>query len=174
MTITPSKLALAVGVAALAGGMSLTLANDKDDHRDGERRFDARLSGDNEVPPISTEGAARLRVTLNKDETELSFELTFQNLSANPAAAHIHFGPRSVNGGVMVFFCGGGSQPACPAATSGSVTGTITAANVVGPAAQGIEAGNLAKVVQALRDDLAYANIHTANFPAGEIRGQVN
>src|SRR5262249_17029171 len=161
-------------VAALAGGLSFTMANDRDDDHGHERNFDARLSGNNEVPPISTEGEARLRATLNKDEDTLTFELSWQNLSAPPGPAHIHFGPKSVNGGVMVFFCGGGGQAPCPATTSGSITGTIAAANVVGPTAQGIEVGNFAKVVQALRDNLAYANMHTANFPSGEIRGQVN
>ena len=73
----------------------------------------------------------------------------------------------------MAFLCGGGGQPGCPATTSGIVTGSITAANVVGPAVQGIAPGDLASVERAIRGGAAYANMHTANFTSGEIRGQL-
>jgi len=53
------------------------------------------------------------------------------------------------------------------------VTGTITAASVVGPTAQNVTPGDFAAVVAALASDTAYGNIHTKQFPAGEIRGQV-
>jgi hypothetical protein len=54
-----------------------------------------------------------------------------------------------------------------------TVTGTITATGVVGPTAQNIPAGDFAGVVAALASDTAYGNIRTKQFPAGEIRGQV-
>jgi hypothetical protein len=44
---------------------------------------------------------------------------------------------------------------------------------VIGPAGQGVAAGEFAEVLQAIRAGAAYANVHTTNFPAGEIRGQV-
>jgi hypothetical protein len=77
----------------------------------------------------------------------------------------------------MVFFCsnlnnGPSGTPVCPI-PSGTVTGTINAASVVGPAAQGVMAGNFAAVLAALQSDTAYGNIHTKNFPSGEIRGQI-
>jgi len=136
----------------------------------------AHLRGLNEVPPTTSRGTATLHGTISDNETFISFTLTFNNLTGNPLAAHIHFAQKKVNGGVMVFFCGGGGKPACPAATSGTVTGTITAADIVGPAAQGIPPapnGQFADVVRAIRTGNAYANMHTAMFPAGEIRGQV-
>jgi hypothetical protein len=82
-----------------------------------------------------------------------------------------------VNGGIMVFLCSNlGNGPvgtaACP--PSGSVSGTITAANVVGAAsAQGIAAGEFAEVVKAIRHGVAYANVHSTLYPGGEIRGQL-
>ncbi|HYM36030.1 MAG TPA: CHRD domain-containing protein [Steroidobacteraceae bacterium] len=136
----------------------------------------AHLRGLNEVPPTASRATAELRAEISPDESSISFTLSFENLTANAAAAHIHFGPSKVTGGVMVFFCGGGGKPACPAATSGTVTGTITAADIVGPAAQGIPAapnGKFADVVRAIKTGNGYANIHTANFPGGEVRGQV-
>jgi hypothetical protein len=50
---------------------------------------------------------------------------------------------------------------------------TITAADVVGPGGQGIAAGEFAEILNALRAGVAYANVHTAAFGGGEIRGQI-
>jgi hypothetical protein len=67
----------------------------------------------------------------------------------------------------MNFLCGGGSQPACPAATSGTITGTIIAANVTGPVAQGIERGDFTTALEAVGDGAPYAN-----FPAEKFVGK--
>jgi hypothetical protein len=142
----------------------------------GDIGLRAQLRGLNEVPPTTSRASGELRAVLNKEQTSISFTLTYDGLSGPPAAAHVHFGPTKVNGGVMVFFCGGGGKPACPATTSGTVTGTITAADIVGPTAQGIApapAGQFADIVRALLTGNAYVNMHTAMFPGGEIRGQV-
>ncbi len=134
-------------------------------------RFSASLIGTNEVPPINTAGTADFNMTIAP--SGITFAINYSDLSGPPAVAHTHFGLPNVNGGVMIFLCGGGGQPACPATTSGTITGTITAANVVGPASQGVAAGDLTTALELLRDGFSYANMHTANFPSGEIRGQV-
>jgi len=92
--------------------------------------------------------------------------------------AHIHLGARAIAGGVSAFLCsnlgnGPAGTPACPP-TGGTVTGVITQAQIVGPAPQGIQAGEFAELVQAIRAGAAYANVHTTTFPAGEIRGQIS
>ena len=133
--------------------------------------FSASLAGANEVPPINTAGTADFQMTIQPGA--ITFSLTFSDLRAPLAVAHLHFAPSKVPGGVMIFPCGGGNQPACPAATSGTITGTITAANVTGPASQGIAAGDLDSALEAVRNDLSYANMHTTMFPGGEIRGPV-
>lgn len=160
--------AVAAFVVALAGA-SIALAGvgkGKDDNG-----FSAHLIGFNEVPANNTAGHGDLTFTMTS--SQITFRLVYADLSGPPAAAHIHVGQKNVNGGVSVFFCGGGGQPACPAATSGTVTGTIAAANVVGPTAQGFNVGDLAAVERAIKAGVSYANVHTAKFPAGEIRGQV-
>jgi len=134
-------------------------------------RFSARLSGAEEVPPINTAGEGAFRMTIRDT---ITFSLSFSDLSSPLMAAHLHFAPTKVSGGVMIWVCGGGGQPACPAATEGEITGTITAANVTGPVAQGIAAGDLDSALEAVRDGLSYVNLHTANFGGGEIRGQVH
>jgi hypothetical protein len=133
--------------------------------------FSASLSGANEVPPINSAGTADFDMTIQPGA--ITFSLTFSDLSSPLAVAHLHFAPSKVAGGVMIFLCGGGNQPACPSATSGTITGTITAANVTGPTTQGIAAGDLDSALEAVRAGLSYANMHTANFPGGEIRGPV-
>jgi CHRD domain-containing protein len=134
-------------------------------------RFSASLSGANEVPPINSAGTANFEMTIQPGA--INFSLDFSDLSSTLTVAHLHFAPSKVAGGVMIFLCGGGNQPACPAATSGTITGTITAANVTGPGGQGITAGDLDSALAAVRDELSYANMHTTIFPGGEIRGQV-
>ena len=134
-------------------------------------RFSASLIGLNEVPPINTEGRADFDMTIQP--SGITFSLNFSGLSSPLAVAHLHFGRPDVNGGVMIFLCGGGGQPACPATTSGTITGTITAANVVGPTTQGVAVGDLDTALKIVRLGASYANMHTANFGSGEIRDQV-
>jgi hypothetical protein len=133
----------------------------------------ASIRGTNEVPPINTDATGSFKATIQSDGT-ITFTETFANLSSNLVVSHIHFAPKHVAGGVMIFLCGGDTQPACPAATSGTITGTISAANVVGPAGQGITAGDLASALRAINQNLGYVNLHTTKFPGGEIRGQVS
>ena len=146
----------------------LTLA---DGDHDSKAALRATLLGAHEVPPNNTEGTARFRAAIHDDDT-ITFELTYADLSTNPTQSHIHFGQFNVNGGVMIWLCGG-PQPACPPATSGTIEGTITPADVTGPANQGINVGDLASALRVIKDGEGYANLHTTKFPGGEIRGQV-
>ena len=134
--------------------------------------FSANLGGENEVPPINTAGSGEFLMEIV--DSNITFSLSFSDLSSDLSVAHLHFAPTKVGGGVMIFLCGGGGQPDCPVATSGTITGTITAANVTGIAAQGIAAGDLDSALEAVRAGLSYANMHNATFPTGEIRGQVH
>jgi hypothetical protein len=135
------------------------------------KRLSASLSGANEVPPINSAGTADFQMSIQPGA--INFSLSFADLSSPLIVAHLHFAPSKVAGGVMIFLCGGGGQPACPATTSGNITGTITAANVTGPVGQGINPTDLDSALEAVRAGLSYANMHTTNFTGGEIRGQV-
>jgi hypothetical protein len=134
--------------------------------------FTAKLSGTEEVPPINSPAEA----TFNMDivGSTITFFVTFTGLTSNMTQAHLHFGSSKIAGGVMIFLCGGGSQPACPSGGSGTFSGTVVAANITGPAAQGVAVGDLAAALEIVGDGSSYANIHTNNFPGGEIRGQVS
>jgi hypothetical protein len=152
-------------VTALVAGISVYTAKAADEN------FSARLEGLNEVPPNNTAGLATFNMTISS--STITFTLKFQNLSTSLQVSHLHFAPTKVAGNVMIFLCGGGGQPACPATMSGTINGTITAANVTGPASQGIDPGNLNDALEQVRNGNAYANMHTTKFPGGEIRGQV-
>ena len=56
----------------------------------------------------------------------------------------------------------------------GTVSRTATAADIIGPAGQGIEPGSFAELASALRAGAAYANVHSTKWPGGEIRAQIN
>ena len=105
------------------------------------RRFGARLISYDEVPALSNTGEGTINLLIDFSDTSFDFELTYSGISGTGATqSHIHIGQKGVNGGVTVFFCtnlnnGPPGTQACPA--NGSVTGTITAANVIGPAGQG-------------------------------------
>ena len=44
---------------------------------------------------------------------------------------------------------------------------------MIGPVGQGIEAGALSELIDAIRDGKTYANVHSSKWPAGEIRSQI-
>jgi hypothetical protein len=134
--------------------------------------FRAILNGYQEVPSVSTAGRAGFIGTLNLDETALQARLQYFDMQGVPQAAHIHFGQRGVNGGVMAWLCGGGGRPACPP-SPGTVNVSIGPADIVGPAGQGIDAGEFVEALRALRSGNAYVNVHTDLFAGGEIRGQI-
>ena len=137
---------------------------------DRENEFRAQLLGINEVPSINTVATGNVKLTLSA--TDIHFEVSWSNLSSPPVVAHIHIGQRHTNGTPSAFFCGGGGKPACPTSTSAAITGTIVAADVVGPAGQGIAPGDLAGLQRMIRLGATYSNVHSGNFPGGEIRGQ--
>jgi hypothetical protein len=134
----------------------------------------ADLTGYLEVPAVSSTGIGTFEGSIDDDAGEIAYTLSYAGLEG-PATlfAHIHFGQRSVNGGVSAFLCGGGGKPACPT-TEGTVSGTIVASDVIGPSGQGIDAGELGELVTAIRAGRTYANVHTNKHPGGEIRGQIN
>jgi hypothetical protein len=141
------------------------------------------LTGYEEVPSVSTVASAEFRARISADDTALDYELSYADLEGAVQQAHIHFGQRGVNGGISVWLCGNASAgpppinppagtPACPPSPA-TVTGTLTAANVVGPAGQGIAAGEFAELVAAIRAGKTYANVHSTKFPGGEVRSQI-
>jgi hypothetical protein len=143
----------------------------------GNKLIQARLTGFQEVPPVSTVARGKFTGEVNQAATELQYEISYSDLEGAVIMSHIHFGQKGVAGGIMIWLCGTAASPGpagtpvCPA--SGTVSRTVTAADVVGPAGQGISAGEFAEALRAIGSGNAYANVHSTKFPAGEIRGQI-
>ena len=163
---------LAGGIVALSGSLGHT------------QDFSARLNGFEEVGglgagetgAILSDGKGTL--SLDVEKNQITYKLTYSGLT-DAQQAHIHFGKLHVAGGIMAWLCQSAAKPSptagtptCPA-TGGTVTGTLTAASVLALTGQNVTAGDFDAITDALNANTAYANVHTAKFPAGEIRGQV-
>jgi hypothetical protein len=140
----------------------------------------ASLTGYEETPAVSTTANGRFSARQVADGV-FEYTLSYANIEGSPpnqapTQAHIHFGQPGVSGGISVFLCTNlGNSPgtqACPPAPA-TITGTFTAADVIGPAAQGIDVGELDELIAAIDSGMAYCNIHSSRWGAGEARGQL-
>jgi hypothetical protein len=158
-------------VLALATATTATAA----ERGGGDRDLAVRLSGFQEVPAVVTrgKGSASLKIV----GTTIRYELRYEQLEGKVQQAHIHVGQDRTNGGVAAFLCsnlgnGPAGTPACPP-SPGRVQGVVDAADVVGPAAQGVAAREIRDLLKAVAAGAVYVNVHSDLFPAGEIRGDV-
>jgi len=142
----------------------------------GIRLFRGSLSGDNEIPIVYTDATGAFKASINSDETQIEWELSYSGLESDVRQAHIHVGTKEQNGGIAVWLCDSVQNPGptdtvCP--QSGTISGTISSTNVIGPASQGVSPGEFSALIRAIRDGNTYANVHTATSPGGEIRSQL-
>jgi hypothetical protein len=149
--------------------------------RDRDRStFTTNLSGYQETPStINSPASGEFKLRVSRDATSIQYELSYKDLPSAITQAHIHFGRPALSGGVVLFLCttltppaGVPVPPPCPASPA-TVSGTLTAADVIASAGQSIDAGaaGFAEIVKAIRSGAAYANVHTVGHPSGEIRG---
>lgn len=141
-------------------------------------RIQAQLVGYNEVPSISTAASGSFSAMISPDGQFIDYELAYGNLQGDVLQAHIHIGQEHTNGGISAFLCRttqASTAPLCPPSTAAgvTVTGTIAANDVVGPATQLVSPGELEELIAAIRSGAAYANVHSTAVPSGEIRGQI-
>jgi hypothetical protein len=143
--------------------------------KDSALTFEASLTGAQEVtnPPggVDTDRTARAIVSFDKGFTELQVKVKLSN-SDSIVAAHFHCN-RAGHNGPVVF---GLISPGQLGIENNMIKGTLTnadysGADCTGPVGRAIN--NLASLAFAMRDGLIYLNVHSMNFPAGEIRGQM-
>jgi len=179
-------LGVTVVAIAMLGSQSSLAAGDRDNDRNNDRRnrfLRASLSGFEEPPTSLTAGRGRFDITIARDEGSFDYTLSYEDIEGDVTQSHIHVGQLRVNGGISIWLCQTPGTPAppsvilitpqCPGLHEGTVRGTVTAANVIGPAAQGVSAGEFEEVLRALRLGVTYANVHSTRTPTGEIRGQI-
>lgn len=158
-------LPLIVLVIILAVGASAAAASPK-------RTFVAPLSGAEEVadPEVETLARGQAVFQLSMDGEELSYRLIVANLE-NVTMAHIHYGPAGTNGPVVAWLYPSAPPPELIEGRFSGVLaeGTITEDDLVGP----LEGLSMSDLMHHIRMGHAYVNVHTLQFPAGEIRGQI-
>ncbi len=110
----------------------------------------ATLNGAQEVPPNQTTGTGRMDGTLNRSTKELTYTVTYQNLTGPPTMAHFH-GPADPGQNAPVVI------PLQQPLTS-PIKGKATLTE---------------QQMDQLLGNKWYVNVHTREHPAGEIRGQV-
>jgi CHRD domain len=138
------------------------------------------MIGYHEAPSISTAASGSFEATIDDDAQTIEYTLSYSGLEGDVRQAHIHFAQRGISGGISAWLCEttvnpsptGPATPDC--VQSGTVTGVIRPADVIGPSGQGIAANEFNELVAALRAGFAYANVHSSKFTGGEIRGQIN
>lgn len=112
------------------------------------------LIGGEEVPPVQTPAVGTGTLELNLDTRELSGTVVFSNLTSNSTGAHIHRGALGIEGAVLIPLEGG----------NGVRSGTYEV-----PEDTVLTQNQL----DLLKDNRLYLNIHSVNYPDGEIRGQI-
>lgn len=138
-----------------------------------DRIFIANLTGTAEVPPRQTNASGAVAVSLNPDGTSLHYRLAVTAIQ-DVTAAHLHMGLPGENGPIVVPLLGQGApgdNTTLPEGVANGVIaeGDITAAELTGPLA----GTPLAVFMELLRSGAIYANVHTSQYPDGEIRGQI-
>jgi uncharacterized membrane protein YczE len=128
------------------------------------------LHGSHEVPANDSRAQGQAIFYVSTDGQSLSYKLIVANIQ-NVTQAHIHLAAAGVNGLVVAWlYPSGPPAQLIPGRSSGVLAeGTITAANLVGPLA----GQSLSALIEAIRADVAYVNVHTSQFPPGEVRGQI-
>jgi Cu/Zn superoxide dismutase len=147
--------ALALVVALAANGQS------------SKAKFGAALKGSSETPPVDAKGTGTATFTVSG--TSVDYKITASGLSGDATAAHIHLGPTTAAGPVVVPF----PAKAFNNSGKGSVTisGSFTSADIKPQTDPSIK--NLDDLLAQMRAGNTYVNIHTAAHPPGEIRGQI-
>lgn len=123
--------------------------------------FVAHMTAGQETPPNNT--SATGTATFSISGTTLHYSIDVKGLSEAPTAAHVHVGAKGVAGPPVFTF---------PLKAGVGKSGTISEGtlDLTRDASAGVSGDSLRTL---LGNGHAYVNVHTKNFPGGEIRGQV-
>jgi len=135
-----------------------------------QQQFTAKLSGRNEVPPVTTPATGIATFTVSADGTSLQYVLSVSDITG-VMGAHLHAGPSTQNGPTIA----GLFNPSMTGHPTGKVhgllsKGIIRASNLTGPLA----GKELSDLILLIKTGNTYVNVHTTQNRGGEIRGQLS
>ena len=132
--------------------------------------FRTHLSGDNEVPSVETDATGQAIFHLRNNGMELHYKLIVANIK-NVSMSHIHVGSADENGPVVAWLYPSTPPPELIEGRTNGVLqeGVITKDDLVGQ----LEGKKLWDLVEMMKNGQTYVNVHTHQYPAGEIRGQI-
>jgi hypothetical protein len=141
-------------------------------HAGGAHQHNTHLTGDAERPtPNDSRAQGQAIFKVSEDRSELRFKLNVANIE-NVTQAHIHCCADAENtAGIVVWlYPSGPPQQLIPGRSQGTLAeGTIQQSSLIGAlAGQPVTA-----LLDRITSGLAYVNVHTSQFPPGEIRGQI-
>lgn len=129
------------------------------------------LTGDEEVPPNGSRAQGQAIFQISKDATEIRYKLIVANIQ-NVTQAHIHLGPADGTGGIVVWLY----PPAPPSQLiPGRMQGVLGEGRIAdADVINALEGMGVAGLLAEIRAGNTYVNVHTLQFPPGEIRGQID
>lgn len=135
---------------------------------EGGNEFEARLTGDEENPPVDTRARAEFEIELERDGT-LEFRLRARRPINDVIVAHIHLGADGQNGPPAAFLFES-AEPVDFDEGDTIARGELTDADIIERPGFTPTVANL---VERMRQGRTYVNVHTTANPGGEIRGQL-
>ncbi len=153
-----------------SGSNQLNKKNYSENLIKSSNNFRAHLNGKSQVPPVKTKAEGEAVFNLSKDGDSIHYKITVANIE-NVTMAHIHEGAIGANGPVVVWLYPSAPPPKLiPGKTNGVLAdGTITSASLTGPLA----GKSITDLLNDIKTGKAYVNVHTSQYPGGEIRGQI-
>jgi hypothetical protein len=156
---------VAISLLAIAGSGFAVIATNTAFAQ--QQHFTAKLSGANEVPPITSKSSGIATFELNPTGTQMNYTLNATNLD-KVIAAHIHMGKSTDNGPIVVNLF-------IPSKATGKVDGTLVRSSINSTSLIGLLKGKLmTDLIKSIDGGQAYVNVHTTQNPPGEVRGQIS
>lgn len=160
---------IVVGAAILTLGATITNGFIGSASAQHQEQFMAKLSGSNEVPPVNTAATGTAKFTVSANGESLTYVLNVTNINGI-MGAHIHSAKQAENGPVVA----GLFNPGMIGPPTGKVDGVLAKGNITSPDLQGTLPGKqVSDLVNLMKSDGAYVDIHTQQHQNGEIRGQI-
>jgi hypothetical protein len=146
-------------------GTTISTASISDTSATSPLTYTAELTGDQEIPAVSTLASGTLTFVVADDGSSVAYTLTVRNIDG-VAIANLHQGKAGENGDTILKLYDG---PKSGVFSGTLAEGTFTASDLVGP----LKGGTIEQLVTMILADDVYLNVGTDTNHSGEIRGQL-